>query len=449
MIPLETVFRNQIESQALKTLDLLTATLKRQSIVCRTGRVTGVEKGVVKAKHLSDVAKIGHRVSFGTSTGEVVGISNEEIAVFPEGGTSDILLDQKIQLLGDIGIYPDESWIGRVLDSNAQPIDGKPLLDGANVAELFADPPLATARRGLGPMLDTGHVVLNTVLPIARGQRIGVFAGSGVGKSSLMAALACDMETDMNVIALIGERGREVGQFLANALGKSGLSRSVVIVATSDQPALVRRRATNTALAIAEYFRDQGRHVMFMLDSVTRFAEAHREIAAAAGETGSVRGNPASLGPTLAKLSERLGPGNRSQGDITALLTVLVPGSDMEDPLADTLRGLLDGHVVLTREIAERGRFPAIDVLRSVSRALPGVVGDKEQTLINETRHLLSTYDESEMMVRSGLYQSGSNPELDRAIRLYPILEKLFAERTSAGIGKCFEKLAASLVTSE
>lgn len=439
--------------EQLRSLDLMSAVVARHPVVRRVGRIKSLASNLVRVSGLSDVASIGDRVCFeGRSErdrGEVVGVSADDLNVLVDGSVAGLRIGQAVRHTQDAGISPDQSWLGRVIDGEGDPLDGEPIVAGERAIALQAPPPPATARRALGPRLATGYALFNTLLPIVRGQRLGVFSGSGVGKSSLMAAFARDMEADVIVIALIGERGREVKQFVERVLGKKGLQRSVVIAATSDQSALARRRAAFTAMAVAEFFRDQGQHVLLMLDSITRLAEAHREIASASGEPSSMRGYPPSMVNLLAGFAERAGPGADGQGDITAVLTVLVSGSDMEEPVADTLRGLLDGHVILSRRIAERGRFPAVDILQSVSRSLPEAATDEENQLISVARQTLGIFEESEIMVRSGLYQPGANPELDVAIRLQPALDAFAAER-SESIEHAFADLAACLTqTSE
>jgi len=305
----------------------------------------------------------------------------------------------------------------------------------------MAPPPPPADRRGFGPRLATGFAVFDTLLPIVRGQRIGLFAGSGVGKSRLIAALAQGMAADVVVIGLIGERGREVRDFLAETLGPEGLARSVVIAATSDRPALTRARAAWAMMTVAEYFRDRGRQVLLLADSITRFAEAQREIAAAAGEPFGPSGFPASMAQMVMGLAERAGPGATGQGDITAVLSVLVAGSDMEGPVADVMRGVLDGHVLLDREIAERGRYPAIDLLRSVSRALPGAVSAEELRLIGRARQLLGAHDRSEMMIRAGLYSAGSDAVTDAAVAVHPRLDAFVGAPAGASIEDSFTAL--------
>jgi flagellum-specific ATP synthase len=311
---------------------------------------------------------------------------------------------------------------------------------------LRAPAPPAATRRRFGNRLETGTAIFDTLLPLVRGQRIGLFAGSGVGKSSLLAKFARGVDADVVVIALVGERGRELREFTERVLGPKGMARSVVVTATSDQSPLMRRMCALTAMAVAEHFRDQGKHVLLLVDSVTRFAEAHREVALAGGEGASLRGFPPSLTQAIMGLAERAGPGPEGAGDITAVFSVLVAGSDMEEPVADILRGVLDGHVVMDRRIAERGRYPAIDFLRSVSRSLPEAASEEENQLIAEARRLLGTYDRAEMMIQAGLYAQGTDPLIDRAIKIWPRLDNFLAEPAPAtGVGGSFERLKATL----
>jgi flagellum-specific ATP synthase len=287
--------------------------------------------------------------------------------------------------------------------------------------------------------------VFNTILPIVRGQRIGLFAGSGVGKSNLLGTLAQNVEADVVVIGLVGERGREVRHFVDSVLGAEGLQRSIVVAATSDTSPLTRRRCAWTMMSIAEYFRDQGKSVLVLVDSITRFAEAHREVAVAGGEAPVLRGYPPSTAHMIMSLCERAGPGATGQGDITGVFSVLVPGSDMDEPIADILRGVLDGHVVLDRSIAERGRFPAVDVLRSVSRSLPDCATDAQNALIADFRRILSTYSRNEMMITAGLYAQGSDPEIDQAVQIMPELDKFAARTHDVGIADAFSQLEVIL----
>jgi flagellum-specific ATP synthase len=321
------------------------------------GRVISVAGGLLRISGLSGAARLGDRVQVQTArgqlSGEVLQMEAAALLILPDEAAEGVALGDRVRLMGPSEIAPSDDWIGRVIDPFGAPLDGRPLLRGPVARPLRAAPPAPARRHPLGSRLETGMAVFNTLLPIVRGQRMGLFAGSGVGKSMLLGHLARHMQADVVVVALIGERGRELGEFVRHVLGPEGMARAVIVTATSDRSALVRRRCALAAMAVAEHFRDAGRHVLFLADSITRFAEAHREVAIAAGEMPALRGFPPSTAHTIMSLCERAGPGEGGQGDITALLTVLVAGSDMEEPVADILRGVLDGHVVLDREIAQ------------------------------------------------------------------------------------------------
>ena len=414
------------------------------------GRVTHAGGGLVHVSGLAEAAALGDRVRIetrgGPIGGEIVELRADSAEILPEGTGEGLRLGDAALHLGPATVAPDDGWIGRIIDADGRPADGRPLPPGAEPRALRAPPPAAVRRRALGARLDTGQAVFDTMLPVVRGQRLGLFAGAGVGKSRLLGALGRRMEADVTVIALIGERGRELREFVERVLGPEGMARSVVVVATSDQPPLVRRRALWTAMSVAEHFRDAGRHVLFLADSVTRFAEAHREIALAAGESAALRGYPPSVAQAIMALAERAGPGPEAgAGDITALFTVLVAGSDMDEPVADILRGVLDGHVVLDRAIAERGRFPSVDVLRSVSRSLPDCATEEENQLITLARRRLAAYEQAELMIQSGLYTAGADPETDAAVSTWPALDAFVAESAPDGVAAAFARLARCL----
>ncbi len=362
-----------------------------------------------------------------------------------EAPLSGLSVGDPVTLGGPLRIMPDEGWLGRLIDPSGRPLDGRPLPRGQWPMPLHRAPPPAAARRGLGARLEAGLAIFNTLLPVAKGQRLGLFAGSGVGKSTLLGGLARAIEADVVVVALVGERGREVRHFVDTVLGPSGMERSVVVAATSDQAPIIRRRCAQTAMVVAEFFRDRGQHVLLVVDSVTRFAEAHRDIALGLGEPPSLQGHPPSLSREITGLAERAGPGGASEGDITAIFSVLVAGSDMEEPVADILRGVLDGHVVLDRGIAERGRFPAVDLLRSVSRCLPEVATADQNATISETRRLLGAYEKAELMIRSGLYATGSDPVVDRAIACWPSIDAFLSNTRPERVAESFERLARCL----
>ena len=434
--------------------DQLTAEVEAVRPVRDIGRVVEIGRGTLQVSGLSDVAAQGDLVEIGppggpVRLGEVLNLSSETVTVLPDGDVEGLQIGAAVSLRGANQIAPDDSWIGRVIDPFGKALDGRPILRGAAPRPLRGEPMNPTERRVLGARLETGLAVFNTLLPLVRGQRIGLFAGSGVGKSTLLAKLARGVHADVVVIGLIGERGREVREFVERVLGPEGMKRAVVVAATSDQSPLVRRRCGWAMMAVAEHFRDQGKHVLLLADSVTRFAEAHREIALASGEGGSLRGFPPSTTHQITSLCERSGPGMGTAGDITAVYSVLVAGSDMEEPVADILRGVLDGHVVLDRKIAERGRFPAIDLLRSVSRALPGCASEAENALISAARQRLGAYDRSEMMIQAGLYSAGTDPVLDAAIEAWPKLDGFLAEDEWENSQASFRRLGGCMVSEQ
>ncbi len=416
--------------------------------------MNGISAGAISVVGLCNAVRIGDLVEIddrhaAPALAEVVAVSGTRATLSPFDPSLPVSIGAVARLAANIELKPSRKWIGRIVDAFGRPIDGKPLFNGPKAVPLWAKPPPAKERRTLGPRLRTGFGVFDTLLPIARGQRLGVFAGSGVGKTTLLAGMARQVEADCIVICLVGERGRELNEFIERALGAEGLSRSVVVAATSDQSALAKRRAALTATSIAEYFRDEGLHVLLILDSVTRFAEAHREVALMGGETPSLRAFPPSTSGMIAALTERAGTGHLMQGDITAIYSVLVAGSDMEEPIADMTRGLLDGHLVLDREIAERGRFPAIDVRRSVSRSLPDAASESENDLISSVRQILSAYETAEPMIQTGLYTHGSDPGIDSAIRLWPMLDEFFQTTGLSGNSESFGLLQQILDTPD
>lgn len=413
------------------------------------GQVSAIQGGVILAGGLDSHASLGDRVVFSMRSGEdlngeVVALQSSQAAILPEGPMDGLSIGTRVELIFAPSLAPANAWVGRIIDPFGRPLDGRPILAGGDERGFRPAPPPAASRNRLGARLDTGLAVFDTLLPLVRGQRTGLFAGSGVGKSTLLSELAKGVSADVVVIALVGERGRELREFVEETLGEEGMARSVVVAATSDQSPLMRRRCAWAAMTVAEHFRDQGKHVLFLADSITRFAEAHREIALAAGESPSYRGFPPSVSQLIMALAERSGPGPQGSGDITAIFSVLVAGSDMEEPVADILRGTLDGHVVLDRGIAERGRYPAVDVLRSVSRSLPQAASAPENVLIARARALLGTYAESELMIRAGLYSQGSDARLDEAVRLYPALDQFFT-RQSPHARQSFALLAEAL----
>lgn len=424
----------------------LRAQIEALAAVRPVGRVQQVSAGVIEITGLAQTARIGDWVMTDRRgrpplAGEVVQLADNMIRVLPEEAPEGVALHGRAVLSAPGIIAPADHWLGRIIDPAGRSLDGRPILRGATARPLRSPPPDAADRRPLGGRLDTGLAVTNTFLPLVRGQRIGLFAGSGVGKSNLLGTLAQNVEADVVVIALVGERGREVRHFAEKVIGREGLKRTVIVAATSDQSALQRRRCAWTAMAVAEHFRDQGKNVLFIADSITRFAEAHREIAVAAGEAPVLRGYPPSTAHMIMSLCERAGPGQSGQGDITAIFSVLVAGSDMEEPIADILRGVLDGHIVLDRGIAERGRYPAVDVLQSVSRSLPDAASVSENVLLHQARRLMGLYDRNAIMIRAGLYAQGSDPELDQAISIWPELDAFMGQSTVQNCSQSFQQL--------
>ena len=363
---------------------------------------------------------------------EVVGFRDGRALAMPMGSLDGMTLGARADFENRPAvIYPSKGWMGRILDAFGNPTDGLgPLPMGPVAYPIKAAPPAAQSRNRVGGKLDLGVRALNAFVTCCEGQRMGIFAGSGVGKSTLMAMLARYSDADAIVIGLIGERGRELKEFVEDDLGDSGLARSVVVAATSDEPPLVRRQAAYTAMTVAEQLRDQGLKVLLMMDSITRFAMAQREVGLSAGEPPASKGYTPTVFAELPRLLERAGPAAEGcQGSITGLFTVLVEGDDHNEPISDAVRGILDGHIVLDRAIGERGRFPAINILRSVSRTMPGCNDEYEREIIRESRKSFATYEDMAELIRLGAYKSGTNPEVDRAVALHPLFEKFLTQR--------------------
>ncbi len=346
---------------------------------------------------------------------EVVALRDGGLVCMPFGTMQGVRTGAPVQATGGpLTVGLGDALLGRVLDGLGRPVDGGPSLTHLPQAGVSGTPPHPLRRARVDTPLTLGVRALDTLVPVGRGQRLGIFAGSGVGKSSLLSMVARNSEADVSVIALVGERGREVREFLENDLSPEGLARSVVVVATSDEPALVRLRAALTATRIAEHFRDSGRHVVLMMDSVTRFAMAQREVGLSAGEVPATRGYPPSVFALLPQLLERAGTGET--GSITGLYTVLVEGDDMNEPIGDTARSILDGHVVLTRRLATAGHFPSIDVLESVSRVTTAVTTPDQRADSTALRQLLAAHRDAKDLLEIGAYAAGSNPLVDLAV---------------------------------
>jgi len=397
------------------------------------GRVVGVRGLMVEVSGPLHAMSVGARVVIETQTKdipcEVVGFSGNNALLMPFAPLEGVRRGCRAVVTAVAGaVRPSAGWLGRVVNALGEPIDGKgPLLFGPSPYPFRNTPPLAHARRRVGAPLDLGVRALNTFITCCRGQRMGIFSGSGVGKSVLLSMLARNVVADVTVIGLIGERGREVQEFLQDDLGDTGLARSVVVVSTSDEPALMRRQAAHVTLAIAEYFRDEGKDVLVLMDSVTRFAMAQREIGLSAGEPPTAKGYTPTVFTELPRLLERAGPGTE-QGTITGIFTVLVDGDDYNEPIADAVRGILDGHIVMERAIAERGRYPAINVLKSVSRTMPRAADPAYLPVLTRARTIMATYADMEELIRLGAYRMGTSPEVDEAIRLHRPLEDFLTQ---------------------
>ncbi|MFL5062926.1 MAG: flagellar protein export ATPase FliI [Xanthobacteraceae bacterium] len=398
------------------------------------GRVVGVRGLMVEVAGPIHAMSVGARVVIESGGGraipcEVVGFSGPHALLMPFAPLEGVRRGCRAVVSSVAGaVRPSPAWLGRVVNAMGEPIDGKgPLPIGPAPFPFRASPPPAHARRRVGSPLDLGVRVLNTFVTCCRGQRMGIFSGSGVGKSVLLSMLARNVEADVSVIGLVGERGREVQEFLQEDLGGAGLARSVVVVSTSDEPALMRRQAAYLTLTIAEYFRDEGKDVLVLMDSVTRFAMAQREIGLSAGEPPTAKGYTPTVFTELPRLLERAGPGTE-EGTITGIFTVLVEGDDHNEPVADAVRSILDGHIVMERGIAERGRYPAINVLRSISRTMPRAADPHYLPAINRARQIMATYADMEELIRLGAYRPGSSPEVDQAIALHGPLEEFLGQ---------------------
>jgi len=397
------------------------------TLIRRGGRITEVSTTHFRVRGLSSVARLGdmveHRSRGGVRHGEIVQISPDEVLVAPferagDAGVGDTVID-----LGPFAILPHSSWRGRAIDALGRPIDGGPHLahgDLEDAARLVQPPALSRQRVDQG--FATGVKVIDIFTPICFGQRLGVFAGSGVGKSTLLAMLAAASAFDTVVVALIGERGREVREFLEDTIGPDCMAKTVAVVSTSDESAMMRRRAPDTAMRVAEHFRLKGDRVLLVLDSITRFAHALREVATGTGEPPVARGYPASVFTELPKLLERAGPGVEGSGSITAIISVLIDGDDHNDPVADSVRGILDGHVVLDRSIAEQGRYPPVNPLASISRLAPKAWSEDQRALVTKLKAMISRFESTRDIRLLGAYQPGLDAELDAAVKQVPLI---------------------------
>ncbi|MFL5183664.1 MAG: flagellar protein export ATPase FliI [Microvirga sp.] len=417
------------------------------------GRVAAVRGLLIEIAGPVAAMHVGGRIEIETGRGgmvpcEVIGFSGERALAMPFGALAGVRRGCPAHVRDEIvGVRPSRGWLGRVVDALGRPIDGKgPLPQGPAVRPFRADPPPAHARRRVGAPLDLGVRAMNTFLTVCAGQRMGIFSGSGIGKSVLLSMFARYTAADVAVIGLVGERGREVQEFLQDDLGEAGLARSIVVVATSDEPALMRRNAAYLTLALSEHFQDEGAAVLCLIDSITRFAMAQRDIGLAGGEPPTAKGYTPTVFNELPRLLERAGPGTGA-GTITGMFTVLVEGDDHNEPIADAVRGILDGHVVMERQIAERGRYPAINVLKSISRTMPRACDPAYLPVVQKARAVLATYADMEELIRLGAYRAGASPEVDEAIALMPELEAFLAQgkEDSTSIGDGYARLAEIL----
>jgi flagellum-specific ATP synthase len=415
------------------------------------GRVTKVLGLLVEISGFGNALSIGARVTLKPGKNhsvpcEVIGFRDNHALLMPFGLLEGVSLGCPAVIQSSRPVaMPDESWLGRVINAMGEPIDGKgPLRQGAHPVPLRNPPPSPHSRQRMGAPLDLGVRAVNTFLSTSQGQRMGIFSGSGVGKSVLLSMMARYTKADVSVIGLVGERGREVQEFLEDDLGPEGLARSVVIVATGDEPALMRRQAAYMTLSVAEYFRNQNRQVLCLIGSLTRFAMAQREIGLSAGEPPTSKGYPPTTFGELARLLERAGPGGPGQGGITGLFAVLVEGDDHNEPISDAVRGIVDGHIVMSREIADRGRYPAINVLKSVSRSLPRALSPNRNAILKRARQIMSSYEDMAELIRLGAYRRGSDPKVDEAINLYPHIETFLAQDKDdkTTIAESFQRLA-------
>jgi flagellum-specific ATP synthase len=420
------------------------------------GRVVGVRGLMVEVAGPLHAMSVGARVTIETSGRgipcEVVGFSGANALLMPFAALEGVRRGCRAIVSSNAGaVRPSPGWLGRVVNAMGEPIDGKgPLPAGGEPYPFRNSPPPAHARQRVGEPLDLGVRAINTFITCCRGQRMGVFSGSGVGKSVLLSMLARNVAADVSVIGLVGERGREVQEFLQDDLGEEGLARSVVVVSTSDEPALMRRQAGFLTLSIAEYFRDQGQDVLVLMDSVTRFAMAQRDIGLSAGEPPTSKGYTPTVFSELPRLLERAGPG-AERGTITGIFTVLVEGDDHNEPVSDAVRSILDGHIVMERAIAERGRYPAINVLKSVSRTMPRAADPECLPDILRARAVMATYADMEELIRLGAYRPGTSPEVDEAIRLHDPLEAFLAQDKgeATGLAEGYAQLHKILTATE
>ncbi len=448
-----------IDLNLVERVDACKALLRRIPLARISGTVTNLLGLVVEVEGLTGLAAIGDRLALHARDGlvipaEVTGFRDTAVQAMAFGALDGLTFGARAELQTRYHGMLDvaQSWLGRVIDPLGNPLDRQGILFGGPTPRpTRISPPEATTRARLGPPIDLGVRALNCFATCRQGQRLGLFAGSGVGKSTLLSMLTRGTACDVVVLALVGERGREVREFIENDLGPEGMARSVVVVATSDAPPLMRRQCAYTAMTVAEHFRDQGLSVLLLMDSVTRFCLALREIGLSLGEPPATRGYPPSVFAELPRLLERAGPGpvqpDGSAGHITGLFTVLVEGDDHNEPVADAVRGILDGHIVMDRKIAETGRYPAIDVLRSLSRAASSCLNEAQTATVRRARSILSLHGDMIDMVRLGAYRAGADAAVDEALRLTPAIEDFLRQSPGdrSGLADAFAGLNRAL----
>ena len=419
-------------------LSTIATNIKNCSLVQRVGSVSQIYGLVVESNgpdaFLGEECEI-FNANYGIKIkAEVIGLKDGKVLLMPYGDMRGVSLGNEVIATGrSVSVPVSDELLGRVVDGFGEPLDSKPKPDCLYKYPLYSEPINPLSRQRIEKVLQTGVKVIDGLFTTGKGQRVGIFSGSGVGKSTLMGMISRHMDADVNVIALVGERGREVIDFIEQSLGEEGLKKSVVVVATSDQPALKRTHAALAATSIAEYFRDQGKHVVLTMDSLTRYAMALREIGLAVGEPPTSRGYTPSVFANLPRLLERCGTSDTG-GSITAFYSVLVEGDDLNDPIADSVRAILDGHIVLDRKLTNKNVYPPIDVLKSVSRLMNDLVTDEENQLANSVIKKFSVYDESKDMIDLGLYKPGNNPLLDDAVDKTPKLQEYFCQNSSLKI---------------
>ena len=407
--------------------------LLERSLVKHLGKVTKVVGLTIESigpeAKLNDLCIIKSNSGAGTVKAEVVGFRDDRVLLMPYDNVEGVGLGSWVENTGaPLQVSVSEELLGKTLDGVGDPMNALQLSEDSRKYSVEASPPDPLSRKLIDEVLPLGVKAVDGLITVGKGQRIGIFAGSGVGKSTLMGMFARNTKADINIIALIGERGREVREFIERDLGEEGMRRSVVVVATSDRPALIRNKAAQTATAIAEYFRDQGKDVLLMMDSLTRFSMAQREIGLASGEPPVSRGYPPSVYAEMPKLLERAG--NSSRGSITGLYTVLVDADDFNEPITDTARGILDGHIVLSRAMAQKNHYPAIDILASISRVMSSITENDHKQVAGQLKNVLATYREAEDLINIGAYKEGSNRSIDFAIEKIDLVNEFLRQST-------------------